>query len=167
MVYQHILLQTLSKDHEDELTFAKRLIYGRPDDIQSNWPSNEDILQQVVRAKEIFFNELLYHFIIEEEVLFDEMRPLFKDAGGKHIVDLLLEQHIALKKLFGELDAIIFSKEVLKKKLHNIGAILKNHIYIEENQLFPLLEKEISTIFLDKFWENLKNRPKLDAKNLL
>ncbi|MHA1984858.1 MAG: hemerythrin domain-containing protein [Candidatus Hodarchaeales archaeon] len=167
MDFQHILLQNISNEHEIELTFAKRLIYGQPTDTKSNWPSNDEILQQVVRAKEIFFNDLVYHFIMEEEVLFDEVRPLLKDLGEVRIIDMLLDQHIHLKKLFGELDTISTPKDILKLKLQDIGAILENHIHLEENQLFPILDSKIPKELLDKLSAGFKGNVKLKTKDLL
>lgn len=167
MDFQHILLQTISKDHEIEFTFAKRLIYGQPTDTKSNWPSNDEVLQQVARAKEIFFSDLIYHFVIEEEVLFNEVRPYLKDLGEGRIIDMLLEQHIHLKKLFGELDISTFPKDTLRLKLQDIGAILENHIHLEENQLFPLLDTKIPKDLLDKLSSGYKGKPKPEIMQLL
>ncbi|MHA2101733.1 MAG: hemerythrin domain-containing protein, partial [Candidatus Kariarchaeaceae archaeon] len=161
---RHVLIQTISKDHEMELMFAKRLSYGRPEGSDSKWPTNEDILEQVARAKEIFYNDLIYHFIIEEEVIFQEIRPLLKDSNGIRILDMLLEQHTHLKKLFGELEATSTPKDLLKVKLQDIGSILENHIHLEEGRLFPLINKEIPKDVLDTIWEKFQKKSKLEIK---
>lgn len=152
--------ELISKAHQNESLFAEKLIYGKSGKDSLNWPENDQIVEQVVYAKEIFFNDLIYHFIIEEEVIFNRIRNVAKDKAIIQLIDLLMEQHVKMKGLFSNLDVSDKTDDQLRASLKEIGELLKNHIDTEENQIYPLLKSELDPSILGEMTVELQKRKK-------
>lgn len=118
-IRRHPHLQDLSRDHHQGLLFAYHLRKGWKNGISAN---------RILPYAQWFFQEhLLPHFEIEEKHLF----PLL---GMPHpLVGLALDQH---RKLEDQL------KSPQYDRIPEAAQLLKEHIRMEERELFETLEKQ-------------------------
>lgn len=115
-------LQPLSRDHHKALVAAQRLRRAA----------------DPAEAREPFLafwrEHGSGHFRVEEEVLL----PLWADRGqADHpLVAQVLTDHVAIRSLAGRLERDRLSLA----EVHRLGSRLDDHVRLEENELFPLIE---------------------------
>ena len=162
---RHEALQSLSRDHYVGLTLAMRLIRGKPENLKSNWPPNNNPKLQAQQAIQIFEKDLYDHFKEEENILFDKAKSFLQENEGKGFLERVLTQHDEFYKLFQELDQ--GSEDIIKERLVYTGELLDNHVRIEERDLFPVIEKFTPEHILNELGEELKQRKRFDCSTLL
>jgi hemerythrin-like domain-containing protein len=131
-------LVPLSHDHHHGLALALRLRQGESALLNDGW--THDRQEQAHRVQSFYEEELRSHFKTEEEVVFPVLVELVSVAAP--IVAELLKQHFMLESLVTELASA--KKNFLEEKLIKFGELLDQHIRIEERELFPLYEQNIS-----------------------
>ena len=158
-------LQPLSRDHFVALTIALRLTRGKPENLKTNWPTNEFPSKQAQRAMKIFEKDLLDHFKEEEDILFAKIKQFLQTDEEKKVLEQILDQHQEFYALFAELDS--GDDEIIRQRLENTGDLLERHVRIEERELFPVIEKNTPEDILDELGEKLKLRDRFDCSTLL
>ncbi|OLS23894.1 MAG: hypothetical protein HeimC3_22370 [Candidatus Heimdallarchaeota archaeon LC_3] len=168
---RHEALQPLSRDHYVGLTLAMRLIRGKPENLKSNWPPNNNLKLQAQQAIQIFEKDLYDHFKEEKNILFDKAKSFLQENEGKGFLERVLKQHDEFYKLFQELDQgsediikerLVYtgefqeldqgSEDIIKERLVYTGELLDNHVRIEERDLFPAIEN-FTPVSLNEFLE--------------
>jgi iron-sulfur cluster repair protein YtfE (RIC family) len=131
MSRRHDSLIPLSHQHQHALAFA--LTIKRRIGMEKGEPAWFDLM--VVKLKEIFANELNFHFAAEEQVLFAEME---RHLGKLHIVDELVAEHQELRKLAAQ-----FQTSPSFYRLSSFAELLEAHIRKEERVLFTEFESRM------------------------
>lgn len=162
---RHKALQPLSKDHYVGLTLAMRLMRGKPENLKSNWPTNDNPTLQAQQAIKIFKKDLYDHFKDEEDILFDKARPFLEENDGKELLEKILAQHKEFYDLFAELDQ--GKEDTIIDRLIYTGELLDSHVRVEERDLFPAIEKFTPEHVLSKLGEELIQRERFDCSTLL
>jgi len=109
-------LRKLSSDHHSALSLARKIDKATKDN-----QDHYDFTHQVI---EIFNNDLLPHFTIEEQAILPELKKI----GQRELVSKTLEDHAQLKSLANNL--------VQPGNLRKFGKLLKDHVRFEEKILF-------------------------------
>ena len=102
-----------------------------------DWPS-EPLLQARLLA-EFFDRHLQQHFAVEEEFVFPAARSAGTPAGD--LVSQLLDEH---REMTSQIRSLAENPQVAAADLAAFGEILNAHIRLEDRQLFPLMEAEVS-----------------------
>jgi iron-sulfur cluster repair protein YtfE (RIC family) len=133
---RHDALIQLSHEHHHGLVWAKRM-YDLPDDAPVS--EQQELLDEFFP---IWHDEINPHFRNEEEILL----PLF-DVDADPDVDcirLMLQQHVHIRR-----DVLLLEFEPNLEVIHRLGNALKEHIRLEEREVFPLVEEKASQETLD------------------
>jgi hypothetical protein len=121
-------LVSLSHDHHRALAMAQRLRRATPETLTE------------VRADALRFWQAAghAHFRLEEEVLL----PAYAAHGDAHhpLVARALCDHVAIRQRFDEL-ARDAPRDIAS--LHDLGAMLADHVRLEERELFVLIEQTL------------------------
>lgn len=94
------------------------------------------------------------HFREEEEVLlpaYARHKPLDKDAD----VVRMLAQHAEIRARIADLTELLESGEPLEEELTALGKLLQEHVRLEEDKIFPRIEKTLSDADLQKMGRGL------------
>ena len=162
---RHKAIQPLSRDHFVGLTLAMRLIQGKPENLKSNWPINDNPVLQAKQAMKVFKKDLYDHFKEEENILFVAVKSYLQENEGKEFLEQTLEQHNEFYKLFAKFDQ--GTEETIKKRLIYTGELLEGHVRLEENDLFPAIEKYTPDHVLNELGKKLLQRERTDCSTLL
>ncbi|HEB94845.1 MAG TPA: hemerythrin domain-containing protein [Sedimenticola thiotaurini] len=130
-------LKKLSWEHHDALKFARNVGHGlrRGADLR-------EVADYAVYVTDHF---LTPHFRLEEEAL---IARLDQSRRALEPVQRVLEEHRGFARLRQQLaDA---GEADLPELLARFRDLLRGHVRLEENQLFPLLERELSADQLDQ-----------------
>ena len=131
---RHPALQALSSDHHHGLVQARRLVQTAEQD-----PRDPAALQATAQAFLAFWTaETQPHFRAEEEVLLPAFAR-YADPDQPPIVQMLL-QHVRIRALAAALAAQSAGGAPDPATLHALGTLLRAHIRLEEDAVFPLLE---------------------------
>jgi hemerythrin-like domain-containing protein len=138
-VKRHAALVALSEEHHRELVLARRL--------QRAASAAADERLDVARAYvDRFFTETVEHFRREEEALF----PLYvRHAGSSELVGRILREHMELHGLALELRAQVAAGEVEGDTLAALGALLHDHVRVEERELFEEIQRSVPVAELE------------------
>ena len=130
---RHPALVPLSDDHHRELVLARRLKQA------ASAPPGERLA--VARAfVDGFFSETVDHFRREEEVLF----PLYaRHAASDELMRRILREHMELHGLARELRAQVVAGDAEEETLAALGALLSDHVRVEERELFEAIQLEV------------------------
>jgi hemerythrin-like domain-containing protein len=131
---RHSSIVSLSREHHGALILAKLLQKNAPP--YKNLPT--DPKGKAAYAINKYENELLGHFIAEEQSVLEQVRGVNKD------IDLLIEEIYAEHKQLHSFFELIRIGNNLEEDLHALGAALEAHIRKEERVLFPLIEEKCS-----------------------
>jgi hemerythrin-like domain-containing protein len=125
-------LRSLSEDHHHGLVNARRLRQAASE--------KKGAPEKAARAfLEFWQKDTSIHFRQEEEVLL----PVLARYGGEldqESVVLMLTQHARIRGLIMDLSDEMTRKGVRPETLQSIGEALKEHIRLEEREVFPLVE---------------------------
>ena len=139
---RHPALAPLSRDHHHALVLAQKLRRATEDTIPaaalaflSHWEAEERL-----------------HFRAEEEILL----PAYAEHGDpRHpAITRMLEDHIRIRR-----DADLLARQPSLPLLHQLGTQLAEHVQLEEQEVFPLIEQTIPDHDLTKRGQRL-NAPR-------
>ena len=126
-VKRHPALVPLSHDHHHTLVRARQLRRAAVD-------ADDDTLAEVAaRFRSAFAGEVTRHFRDEEELLF----PLLAEAEGPPAEALVQAamQHARIRALVRRLPD--------REAAAELGALLEEHVRLEERELFPLIQETV------------------------
>jgi len=83
------------------------------------------------------------HFREEEEILIPAY-ALHVSIDTDHDVMRMLADHAAIRAKIGKLAAFLSNSQPFEADLTELGEILQNHVRLEENIIFPKMEKILS-----------------------
>lgn len=135
-------LQKLSREHHPALIQAKRLLEAG----KANPPGS--ILE---RFLDFWHGHMQQHFIDEEIHLL----PALALAAGQECAEIFetLRQHVELRSRVLALETADQAEPVA---LHELGELIRAHVRFEENQLFPLIERELQPAQLERIGQLLE-----------
>lgn len=147
---RHSALIRLSKDHHQALLLAQVLMMI--DKAYKGYPTDTRGKADYTIS---FFNiELIKHFKIEEEVLFQHVKNLDPE------LDELINEISAEHKNFYELIEIIRNNRESSEILMEFGKFLESHIRKEERVLFEMIQKIAPDSLLREIKEKIESFPK-------
>lgn len=131
----------------DLLTEVGRNVLGRKDAPAQGDAAVERPLRRLTGA---LSGEIAHHFDFEERALL----PFLAECGAGDLADLLIEEHGALRDLFGEIDAVSgrglasgFEPAewmTLRRLCGELIERLQSHIEKEERALVPAIEASLN-----------------------
>ena len=129
---RHPALIPLSDDHHHELVQARRLSQAA-----EGTPAAR--LAAGAAYVELFFTETVDHFRREEEGVF----PLYAARAGDDdpLLVRILREHMELHGLARTLRAEVAAGEVTEGTLRALGALLHDHVRVEERELFEEIQR--------------------------
>lgn len=137
---RHPALVPLSEDHHHELVQARRLLRaadGTPDERLA-------VAREYVAA---FFTETVEHFRREEEGVF----PLYAaHASADPLLARILREHMELQGLARVLRAEVAAGEVSPGRLRAVGTLLRDHVRLEERELFEAIQRVVPAPELER-----------------
>lgn len=136
MARRHPALIPVAREHHEYLILAQRLMRGASAS-DRDWPT-EPALQAELLAG-YFARHLQQHFATEEQHVFAAARIASAQAAA--LVSQLLDEHRAMTTQIRSLAA---NPQVTAADLAAFGQFLNAHIRLEDRQLFPLMEAEMS-----------------------
>lgn len=137
---RHAALAPLSEDHHHELVQAHRLRRAADGDPAERM----DVASAYVES---FFTDTVEHFRREEEELF----PVYARHAGADaaLVERILREHMELHGLARALRAEVAAEDVAAGTLRQLGALLHDHVRLEERELFEAIQRVVPTAELD------------------
>ncbi|HEX2180329.1 MAG TPA: hemerythrin domain-containing protein [Actinomycetota bacterium] len=136
MAKRHEALLPLTRDHHHALVQARRL---------------KDAAASVdrkirIRAADDFLNfylgRALHHFREEEELFFP---PATEFTEVRSLVERAVMEHLNVHRLVGLLKEQLAAAEVSGELLGEVSEVLRLHVRFEEDELFPLIERLVSS----------------------
>ncbi|RIV21036.1 hemerythrin domain-containing protein [Alicyclobacillaceae bacterium I2511] len=85
------------------------------------------------------------HFQQEEEVLLP-LYSRFASLEKAEIIRMLL-QHVQIR---AAVDFLLNDAEATVDTMHTLGELLANHVHLEEEQVFPLIERSVPEVALNR-----------------
>ena len=129
---RHPALVPLSEDHHHELVQARRLLAA------ADAGDAEARLAAAAAYARLFFESTVAHFRREEEELF----PLYtRHAGSTPLLERILAEHMQLHGLARALRADVAAGEVAPERLRELGTLLREHVRVEERELFEEIQR--------------------------
>lgn len=130
---RHPALVPLSEDHHHELVQARRLLAAADGDAEARLAAAEAYAR-------LFFDTTVRHFRREEEELF----PLYaRHAGSTPLLERILAEHMQLHGLARALRADVAAGEVAPERLRDLGTLLREHVRVEERELFEEIQRVV------------------------
>jgi hemerythrin-like domain-containing protein len=139
---RHPALEPLSRDHHRALVIAREL--GRA--------SSENAAAVARRFVEFLKGHELAHFALEEAVL---LPALPEQAPGPGLAQRVHDDHAFLRQAMERLG----SSEADVEFLHTVGRRLREHVQMEERELFPYLEESLSAVELESVGARIEAFP--------
>ncbi|HJS95037.1 MAG TPA: hemerythrin domain-containing protein [Solirubrobacteraceae bacterium] len=137
---RHPALASLSRDHHHALVLAQRLRRA----------GEEDADDAAAAFLEHWMEEERLHFRLEEEVLLPAYAA-YGDPDHPAVVRTLVD-HVRIRR-----DVERLAVGVDAELLHEIGRRLADHVRLEENELFPLVEQTLPEPALTALGERLRD----------
>jgi hemerythrin-like domain-containing protein len=133
-VKRHRALVPLSEDHHHELVQARRLLAAAESgDAESRLAAGASYVAA-------FFEETVQHFRREEEELF----PLYtRHAGSTPLLERILAEHMQLHGLARALRTDVAAEDVPAERLRELGTLLREHVRVEERELFEEIQRVV------------------------
>mgnify|MGYP000436372509 CR=1 FL=1 len=147
---RHSALVRLSKDHHQGLLLAQVLLMN--DKAYKGYPTDTKGKADYTIA---FFNsELIQHFKIEEEILFQLVKNL--DTELNRLIEEITSEHKKLYELIENIKINNESAELLKE----FGKLLESHIRKEERILFEMIQELADDSLMRVIKEKIENYSK-------
>lgn len=137
---RHPALAALSRDHHHALVLAQRL----------RRTGESDAADAAAAFLQHWTEEERLHFRLEEEVLLPAYAG-YGDPDHPAIVRTLLD-HVRIRR-----DVERLGDGTDLELLHELGARLADHVRLEENELFPLVERTLPEPALAALGERLRD----------
>ncbi len=138
-------LKKLSWEHHDALKFARNVGQGL-----ANGADLREVADYAVYVTDHF---LAPHFRLEEEALIDRLAPELRD---QEVVRQVLDEHQEFARLREQLATA--ERDALASLLERFRDMLKAHVRLEENGLFPFVERSLSPRDLDQAMAEIDRR---------
>lgn len=142
---RHKALQSLSQEHHHGLLLAQLIKAGSPE--YKGLPSTT--ADKKLYTIKFFEENLIPHFIKEEEVLFPLTRK--KNSNVENLVTELIKQHKEIDLLINKLK----DSSQPEDELDELGKLLEAHIRKEERELFQMIQEILSKTELIKLEADL------------
>jgi hemerythrin superfamily protein len=85
--------------------------------------------------------DLTAHSIAEEETVYSR----FQNLSDMHrLTNDARQEHEDIRTLLDEISDVMDDREQFLDKIDDLQQMVKNHVYVEENQVFPLIKKNSS-----------------------
>ena len=152
MVKRHPALRDLSEDHHHGLVHARRLVKAA-DSEQEPEGSGEAAVQVAREFLQFFEEHTRAHFREEEEVLLPSFAN-YGDPAQEPIVQMLVE-HVHINRLVRRLAHEVAGGKPSGETMRSVGTLLQGHIRLEENVVFPLIERAMPEDALDALGREL------------
>ena len=137
---RHTALVPLSEEHHNEFAQARRLI-------RAAGAGPEERLAVASSYLDAFFTETVQHFRCEEEILF----PLYvRHAGSTPVLERILREHMELHGLVRALRVGAAAGEIAPGALKTLGDLLRDHVRVEERELFEEIERIVPAAELER-----------------
>jgi hypothetical protein len=134
----HESLIPLSRDHHGALILARLIQKGAP--AYNGLPM--DIAGKMAYAVKFYEQELISHFLLEENGLIGKIKGINKKIDV--LSDEILYEHKELRLLF----ELLSVSEKPEEHLDILGYALEKHIRKEEREWFPLIQEHCSETLL-------------------
>lgn len=144
-------LQPLSRQHHLGLNLSRHAkeCTDEPKEINKHWLNLTSYL-----------NEMQHHFQIEDNLIANALEP-YRNAQPEvaSALRILDEQHKSLHTSVAEVEegAQSQSNLVTAEHVRKLGTLLYDHIRFEERELFPLVERYLTTDELDAIYDASPN----------
>ena len=138
---RHPALVALSEDHHHELVQARRLLAAAD-------AAPEERVRAASAYVDVFFGETVEHFRREEETVF----PLYARQAGADaaLLERILREHMELHGLARTLRAELVAGDVSGETLESLGSLLREHVRLEERELFEDVQRIVPPAELDR-----------------
>jgi hemerythrin-like domain-containing protein len=134
MSKRHQGLIPLTHDHHHALAQARRLRVAAGDESQGLLHQSQEFLR-------FFETDTISHFRQEEECVF----PLaVGDLQAKPVLAQVMIEHLEIHALAARLKAEVAAGRVTREAATQVAEALERHVRLEENTVFPLLERVVS-----------------------
>ncbi len=143
---RHPSLRDLSEDHHHGLVHASHLLQASSAEASdaARFPK-----QEVARDfLEFFAGHTNAHFREEEEVLLPTYAR-YSEMSDPVIAQMMIE-HVQIRRLVLDLQQEMASGSPSAETMRALGTLLRAHIRLEENIIFPLIERSMSEEALQK-----------------
>lgn len=119
------------------------------------WKTNPDEYEKNVKQLLTFFSVYAdeYHHHKEEEILFPAISKKSETVAAG-IVEELLEHHENFRLLIGQIKTAMGIKDFAKTQelLEKYINLLKDHIAVENDELFPMADDVFNSVELDRLY---------------
>jgi hemerythrin superfamily protein len=99
--------------------------------------TEDDAASAIRRFVEFFETDGADHFAIEEELI---LPAALEDERGRELAERILEDHRAIRAAAEELAS---GAQPGLERVHEVGARLRDHVRLEERELFTHLEETL------------------------
>jgi hemerythrin-like domain-containing protein len=124
----------LTHDHHHALVQARALIAASDAD--------PDTRTRVAKSFMSFYEkDTLLHFHEEEEILFPRLLEHVGEAP--EVLSRVLVEHVRIHGMVAQLKDALTSAAPSGEQLKELGETLRAHVRLEENDLFPLIERAV------------------------
>jgi hemerythrin-like domain-containing protein len=125
----------LTHDHHHALVRARALISVAS---ESDDAARTHAAESFIR---FYRNDTLLHFHEEEEVLFPKLLEYVEEVP-EELARVLID-HVRIHGMVARLQERLPSGAPDGRSLRELGELLRAHVRLEENQLFPLIERVV------------------------
>jgi hemerythrin-like domain-containing protein len=134
---RHVSLHPLSQHHHFALIQALEIRRARHEPAAKRALALRRVAEKFVR----FWKKAgQQHFREEEEVLLPAYaRHVLLDADAD--VMRMLAEHAAIRALVADIEALLATKQPVEEKITELGRLLNDHVRLEENVIFPRVQK--------------------------
>ena len=114
------------------------------------------------KKRELFFEiktSLETHAWVEETIFY----PTLQSSGDKKLIELTAEaipEHIGMKCILGELAAVSTDAQKFEPLLTKLIEDVRHHVKEEEGEMFPTVQKRLSTDTLDALGAQMQTEKK-------
>jgi iron-sulfur cluster repair protein YtfE (RIC family) len=151
MARRHEQLIPLTHDHHHALKQARQLnLAAESGDLDAASAASRSFV-------DFYDRDLLTHFREEEELLLPLLSP--DDAEARSLVTRTVLEHVDLHRLVRALRTEVAAGAPAPQTLRDLSTQLRNHIRMEEDRLFPLIERSIPEAVLSGVHLAPRSRP--------
>ena len=134
---RHVSLHPLSQHHHFALIQALEIRRARREPAAKRALALRRVAEKFVR----FWKKAgQQHFREEEEVLLPAYaRHVLLDADAD--VMRMLAEHAAIRAIVADVETLLAARQPVEEKITELGRLLNDHVRLEENVIFPRVQK--------------------------
>ncbi|MEX2587110.1 MAG: hemerythrin domain-containing protein [Actinomycetota bacterium] len=140
MAKRHAALMPLTHDHHHALAQCRRLSKAVDSERSVRTEKADGFLN-------FYLGRAIHHFREEEELFFP---PAAARPETRDLVTRAVMEHLQIHGLVADLKQQLAGGDVEPVLLQEIADTLRAHVRFEENELFPLMERVVSSEDLDE-----------------